>query len=65
MLNMSTQTNSPVNQSLADALSRSKQEPAWLTALRTEAAEAAQTLEWPKPEKNEYYPLEPGRIRAT
>ncbi|WP_028561972.1 Fe-S cluster assembly protein SufD [Paenibacillus pinihumi] len=48
---MSTQTNSPVNQSLADALSRSKQEPAWLTALRTEAAEAAQTLEWPKPEK--------------
>ncbi|WP_270164875.1 Fe-S cluster assembly protein SufD [Paenibacillus sp. SYP-B4298] len=48
---MSTQMNSPVNQSLAEALSRSKQEPAWLTALRTEAAEAAGTLEWPKPEK--------------
>ncbi|GGG26231.1 Fe-S cluster assembly protein SufD [Paenibacillus abyssi] len=48
---MSTQITTPINRSSAEALSKNKQEPEWLTALRAEAAEAAETLEWPKPEK--------------
>ncbi|MBD2848244.1 Fe-S cluster assembly protein SufD [Paenibacillus sp. IB182496] len=35
----------------AEALSVSKQEPTWLTVRRAEAAEKAQTLDWPQPEK--------------
>jgi Fe-S cluster assembly protein SufD len=48
---MSTQLSSPVNRQAAEALSRSKGEPEWLTALRAKGAELAETLEWPKPEK--------------
>ncbi|RXZ84177.1 Fe-S cluster assembly protein SufD [Paenibacillaceae bacterium] len=48
---MSTQLSSPVNRSAVEALSKSRQEPEWLTALRADAADAAETLEWPKPEK--------------
>lgn len=48
---MSTQLSTPVNREAAEALSRSKGEPAWLTALRGQGAELSETLEWPKPEK--------------
>lgn len=48
---MSTQLDNPVGREFAEALSRSKGEPAWLTSLRGEAAELAESLEWPKPEK--------------
>ncbi|AJY75956.1 Fe-S cluster assembly protein SufD [Paenibacillus beijingensis] len=48
---MSIQLTNPVNRTFAEQLSASKGEPAWLTALRGEAAEAAESLEWPKPEK--------------
>ena len=48
---MSTQLSTPINRSSAEALSRSKQEPQWLASLRAEAAELAETLAWPKPEK--------------
>ncbi|MFS0727263.1 Fe-S cluster assembly protein SufD [Paenibacillus sp. 1P07SE] len=48
---MSTQLSTPINRSSAEALSRSKQEPEWLASLRAEAAELAETLAWPKPEK--------------
>jgi Fe-S cluster assembly protein SufD len=48
---MHTEVNAPITRESVEALSRSKQEPAWLTALRAGAASAAETLEWPKPEK--------------
>ena len=48
---MSTQLSTPVNRQSAEALSRSKGEPAWLEELRAKGAELAETLEWPKPEK--------------
>lgn len=48
---MSTQLTTPVNRQSAEALSRTKGEPAWLEALRIKGAELAETLEWPKPEK--------------
>lgn len=47
--------NKPVSKSVqsaaAEALSRSKGEPKWLTRLRGNAAQAAEGLEWPKPDK--------------
>lgn len=48
---MHTEVNAPITRESVEALSRSKQEPEWLTALRAGAAAAAETLEWPKPEK--------------
>ncbi|MBB3108309.1 Fe-S cluster assembly protein SufD [Paenibacillus phyllosphaerae] len=48
---MSTQLSTPVNRQAAEALSLSKGEPEWLTALRVQGAELTETLEWPKPEK--------------
>ncbi|GFN30849.1 Fe-S cluster assembly protein SufD [Paenibacillus xylaniclasticus] len=48
---MSIQLSTPVNRQAAEALSRSKGEPEWLTAKRAEAAELAETLELPKVEK--------------
>ncbi|XEC96423.1 Fe-S cluster assembly protein SufD [Paenibacillus tarimensis] len=48
---MSIQLSATINRGFVEALSRSKQEPEWLTALRGDAAEAAEGLEWPKPEK--------------
>jgi len=48
---MHTEVNAPITRESVEALSRGKQEPEWLTALRAGAASAAETLEWPKPEK--------------
>jgi len=48
---MSTQLSAPINRQSAEALSRSKGEPEWLTALRASGAEQAEQLEWPNPEK--------------
>jgi Fe-S cluster assembly protein SufD len=48
---MSIQLSTPVNRQAAEALSRSKGEPEWLTAKRAEAAELVETLELPKVEK--------------
>ncbi|PZD94492.1 Fe-S cluster assembly protein SufD [Paenibacillus sambharensis] len=48
---MSTQLSTPVSRQTVESLSQNKQEPAWLTELRAEAADQSETLEWPKPEK--------------
>ncbi|EFM10129.1 FeS assembly protein SufD [Paenibacillus curdlanolyticus YK9] len=48
---MSIQLSTPVSRQAAEALSRSKGEPEWLTAQRANAAELAETLELPKVEK--------------
>jgi Fe-S cluster assembly protein SufD len=48
---MSTQLTTPTDRQSAEALARSKNEPAWLVELRGEAAELAGTIGWPKPEK--------------
>ncbi len=48
---MSTEVSNPVERAYAEEVSRGKGEPAWLTALRGEAAELSASLEWPKPEK--------------
>ncbi|GBF73112.1 Fe-S cluster assembly protein SufD [Paenibacillus sp. 598K] len=48
---MSTQLSTPVTRGSSEALSLIKREPEWLAALRAEAAERAEGLEWPKPEK--------------
>ncbi|PWW01144.1 Fe-S cluster assembly protein SufD [Paenibacillus cellulosilyticus] len=48
---MSIQLSTPVNRQAAEALSRSKGEPEWLTAKRADAAELVETLELPKVEK--------------
>src|SRR5690606_1901961 len=44
-------TTLPVGRESIQALSRSKQEPAWLTELRLQALDVAGTLELPKLEK--------------
>ncbi|CAM2971375.1 Fe-S cluster assembly protein SufD [Paenibacillus sediminis] len=48
---MTTQTTLPVDTETLTALSKSKQEPAWLTESRTKALELAGQLELPKVEK--------------
>jgi Fe-S cluster assembly protein SufD len=48
---MSTETILPIDRNAVLELSRSKQEPEWLTALRSEGLELAETLELPRLEK--------------
>jgi Fe-S cluster assembly protein SufD len=48
---MSIETILPIDRSAVLELSRSKQEPEWLTALRSEGLELAETLELPRLEK--------------
>ena len=48
---MSTQTTLSIDSNAVIELSRSKQEPEWLTALRTEGLALANSLELPKLEK--------------
>lgn len=48
---MSTQTILPIDRNAVTELSRSKQEPEWMTALRTEGLALAESLELPKLEK--------------
>jgi Fe-S cluster assembly protein SufD len=48
---MSTETILPIDRNAVLELSRSKQEPEWLTTLRSEALALAETLELPKLEK--------------
>jgi Fe-S cluster assembly protein SufD len=48
---MSTETILPIDRNTVTELSRSKQEPEWMTALRTEALALAGQLELPKLEK--------------
>ncbi|MCY9511351.1 Fe-S cluster assembly protein SufD [Paenibacillus larvae] len=48
---MTTETILPIDRNSVLEMSRSNQEPEWVTSLRTEALELAGTLEWPKLEK--------------
>jgi len=48
---MSTNLSTPLSLGDLEALSRKKGEPSWLTDARTAAASAAESLEWPRPEK--------------
>lgn len=48
---MSTQLTTPTDRQSAEAMARSKGEPAWLVEQRGGAAELAGTIGWPKPEK--------------
>ncbi len=48
---MTIQTSLPMNRDSVHSLSKSQAEPAWMTERRLEAAEWAERLELPKPEK--------------